>query len=294
MKSKMIKVALYLMTEKGHQVLNSLIDNGYKELITAVVSSRDSNVEEDYFESIKEVSISNKISFYSRSQNQNIKSDFLIAIGWRWLIKDDSSIITVHDSLLPKYRGFAPVVNALINGEKELGATMLFASENYDQGNIISQKSFSIKYPILVKEAIEMMSDIYIILCLDFFRRVKNDENIKGKTQNHKSATYSLWRDNEDLFIDWHWNADKIERFVNAVGYPYKGAKTRLLNSIVTIDKVEVIEDVHIENRTPGKQIFSFKGTPCVVCGKGIIKIVSAKNDFGEPFLFKKFRNRFF
>jgi methionyl-tRNA formyltransferase len=56
-----------------------------------------------------------------------ICSDFNIAISWRWMLKV-SNLIVIHDSLLPKYRGFSPLVNMLINGEDTLGVTVLFAT----------------------------------------------------------------------------------------------------------------------------------------------------------------------
>ena len=49
---------------------------------------------------------------------------------------------------MPKYRGFAPLVNSLVNGEKIIGVTALFASEEYDNGDIIMQSSVDITYPI--------------------------------------------------------------------------------------------------------------------------------------------------
>lgn len=67
--------------------------------------------------------------------------------------------------------------------------------------------------------------------------------------------------------------ANKIRRFVDALAYPYNYAKTNLNNKIYTIEEVEVVKDVKIENRSFGKQIFSINKCPVIVCGKGLIKL---------------------
>ena len=64
---------------------------------------------------------------------------FKFAIGWKWIIDNTSQLIVLHDSLLPKYRGFSPLVNSLINGDTLTGVTALFASSEYDKGEIIEQ-----------------------------------------------------------------------------------------------------------------------------------------------------------
>jgi hypothetical protein len=54
---------------------------------------------------------------------------------------------------------------------------------------------------------------------------------IKIEKQDHSKATYSIWRDEIDLWIDWNESASRIERTIRALGRPYMGARTRLVNS---------------------------------------------------------------
>ena len=56
------------------------------------------------------------------------------------------------------------------------------------------------------------------------------------KKQNEKEASYSLWRDEEDYFINWSLGAKTIERTINATGFPYSGARTNMENQIVKKD----------------------------------------------------------
>ena len=90
------------------------------------------------------------------------KSDLSIAAGWRNLLPTSpGKLIIFHDSLLPKYRGFNPLVTALINGDDVLGVSALWAAENYDEGEIIFQEKVTIAYPIKIKQAIDTIEPLY-------------------------------------------------------------------------------------------------------------------------------------
>lgn len=117
----MNKIAFYIMNSKGFYVLQNFINKFGSKSIEYVVSSEDKNIQKDFFDEIKSLAQKENIKFFSRFDDfVNIEKSFLgykFAIGWRWLIKDEKNLIVFHDSLLPKYRGFAPLVNYLINNE---------------------------------------------------------------------------------------------------------------------------------------------------------------------------------
>lgn len=273
-----MKFGFFLMTQKGFDVLNSLIKNQQTQFVDFICIGIDANLEDDFSDKIKELCEIHTITyFFKESLSERVlNSDFYIAISWRWLL-DLSNLIIIHDSILPKYRGYAPLVNMLINGEKEIGATALFASNEYDKGDILAQEKIAIQYPITIAEAITVVGNLYIELVNQIIRQSLLN-SFQPKQQNEKEATYSLWLDQEDYFIDWNWSAEKIKRKVDACGFPYDGAKTILENDIIIIEKVEVEQDVQIENRTVGKVIFVKENCPVIVCGKGLLRLTVAKN----------------
>ena len=261
------------MTEKGFIVLNSLLNSNNLELINYVVIGKDDHLTNDFSFEIENLCINNNISYdYRSDKKEYVKSDYCIAISWRWII-DVENLIVLHDSLLPKYRGFAPLVNALINGEPELGVTAIFASVEYDKGNIILQNKTSITYPIKISDAISVVSKIYSKIVIEIFNLIKSDKIITAYPQNETEASYSLWLDEDDYFIDWNDPADKIARKVDACGSPYAGAKAKLFGRDIIISDVETLNEVKIENRTVGKLIFYEKDKPIFVCGVGLLKI---------------------
>ena len=121
----MQNIAFYVMNSKGLFVLKSFIEKFGANAIGYVVCEQDKAVQYDGFQAIKKLATNNNILFYPRAQfDVEIEKKFSglkFAIGWRWLIKNETNLIVFHDSLLPKYRGFAPLVNSLINKELQGG-----------------------------------------------------------------------------------------------------------------------------------------------------------------------------
>lgn len=272
MKSK-VKIGLYLMTSKGLSTLQSFVSDISSEHIAYIVAAQDSAVANDYYEDIVALARNLDLPVYDRTQALP-SATHLIAVSWRWLIKanTDQQLIVFHDSLLPRYRGFAPLPSALINGDTCIGVTALMASEEYDRGPIIDQEVIKIDYPIKISTAIEALVPCYKTLTIKVANSILQDK-LTGRPQDEQDATYSLWRDEEDYLIDWTWDAVRIKRFIDALGFPYKGACTRLDGETFRILDCEALPDVIIENRTAGKVIFIQDGLPVIVCGSGLIKI---------------------
>jgi methionyl-tRNA formyltransferase len=291
-----MKVTLFLMTLKGVEVLNAIAYNSYLDIIDKVIIGRDNNVLNDYSNDIEQICLDNGISYSFSSEDYNINTQYGIAISWRWIINHlGLKLIVLHDSILPKYRGFAPLVNMLINGEKKIGVTALFACSEFDKGPIVLQKDITINYPIKIEKAIRGVSVLYVEIVNELLYNISRELPIQGVKQDETNASYSLWRDKEDYFINWGLPASKICKFVDAVGYPYEGAKCKINNAVVKIIDVDNFEDLEIENRDIGKVLFFEDELPIIVCGSGLIKIKKAVYETtGESiFPIKKFRTRF-
>ena len=174
------------------------------------------------------------------------------------------------------------------------GVTALFASSEYDKGDIIMQKSMNINYPIKINKAIENIKPLYYDLVKDIYTLIIQDKQLPRQKQDESKATYSMWLDSEDYFIDWqNWSAKKIKRFVDATSYPYDNAKAYLNGKIVKFIDVEVVDDVKVENRKRhiGKVIF-IQDSPVIVCKKGLLKLVDIRDEKDNKLMIN-FRSRF-
>ncbi len=275
------KITMFLLNEKGYYVLKRFIDVFGAKYIEAVISSHDFNIENDYYYEISSLCNENNIVFYDKNQTFSINGQYIFAIGWRWMINkiNNKRLIIFHDSLLPRYRGFAPLVSCLINSEPQIGVTALFASDEYDKGPIIKQVYTDIDYPIKINRAITLIKPLYFSLVEAITIQIINGEIIKSFPQDESQASYSLWRNEEDYRIDWDKDSDYIKRFIDAVGYPYKGAFSYVDGKKIRIFDAETIPDVKVENRDVGKVIFTSSNCPVIVCGKGLLKLTNVIDD---------------
>ncbi len=280
---KKITVEFYVVGKKGHTILIEFVKKFGVESIAFVMAAKDKGVQDDYFDEIQSFCCVQCIEFKVRNKNLpstgKTTGDYKFSIGWRWLINEPINLIVFHDSPLPKWRGFAPLVNMLISGENTIGVTALIANMKYDEGNILAQELIEIEYPIKICEAIDKLIPLYINLTIYVYRLILSG-TLVGRVQNERLATYSLWRDDEDYFINWHDDAKDIARFCDSVGYPYEGAKTYINGEVYRVLSVEVYLDVVVEHRIKhiGKTIFMQDGCPVVICGNGLLKILKLEN----------------
>jgi len=289
---------LFLMNQKGLAFLQSFVNSNDIGLIDIVVGAQDESVLNDYYKEIRVLSESNKIPFLDRKNLRftDPTNSIAIAIGWRWIIPSKSfpRIMVFHDSLLPKYRGFAPTVNALINGESEIGVTALWASEQYDQGPILGQKSLKVNYPITIEKAISALSSLYAELGMELVNSIIQEGDLKGMLQDESNASYSIWRDEDDYQIDWTADALEIRRFVDAVGYPYQGASSYIdgIGKVRIIEVEESFDYLH-EITHPGKVFFKQGTSVYVICGSGSLIVKKMIKEDGTELDLKNFRVRF-
>jgi methionyl-tRNA formyltransferase len=288
-------IGLFLMTSKGLAVLEAVIRAFGSGQIAYVVSARDNNLIDDFFDRIVDHCKQNGIPHFEKRKPASLPSTYAFAISWRWLIKEVTNLIVLHDSILPRYRGFAPLPTALIKGENEIGVTALFADEEFDRGDILGQRTSAVSYPIKIKAAIELVSHLYGDLVVEICGQILRGERLVGCKQDESQATYSLWRDEEDYRINWSTDAPSIKRFIDSVGDPYKGAASLMNGKQVRIHDAEVESDVYIEDRHVGKVLFMRKGIPVVVCGSGLLKITALCDSETQQSLLplQRFRSRF-
>ncbi len=117
--------------------------------------------------------------------------------------------MNVHSSLLPKYRGAAPINWAIINGEKETGVTTMFINEKMDEGDILLQCATEIMDHDTAETLHDHLAAMGAELLIKTLDQVKHHE-LKGEPQNHALATYTPKLKKDDGLIDWQMSAVKI------------------------------------------------------------------------------------
>lgn len=158
-----------------------------------------------------------------------LEPDLLVAIGWYHMVPRalrelaPLGCIGIHGSLLPRYRGGAPLVWAMIDGESETGVSLFHFADGVDDGDLIGQQAF----PIEARDTIADVLEKAEVASLDLLGRHVPQLALGTAPrcpQDHRLATSRPQRSPEDGRIDWSWDAARIDRFIRAQTHPYPGA----------------------------------------------------------------------
>ena len=160
--------------------------------------------------------------------------------------------INVHASLLPKYRGAAPIQWSIINGEKITGITTMYMNEGLDTGDIILKKSVEIEDNETSNELSNKLSIIGANLLLETLDLINIGELYCIK-QNNEDASYAPMINRSLSWIDWNKSAKEIHDLVRGLN-SWPSATTKIDGKIFKIHKTKVYEE-KIENEESGKII---------------------------------------
>jgi methionyl-tRNA formyltransferase len=200
------------------------------------------------------------------------RPDLLFSFYYRLLLKAPllalapRGALNVHGSLLPKYRGRAPVNWALIHGETQTGATLHYMTEKPDDGDIVAQTAVPILPDDTAKEVFDKVT-VAAELTLHGALPALVAGTAPRRAQDRAAATYFGGRKPEDGVVDWSQAAGVIHNLVRAVAPPYPGARTRLRGRPARLLRSRVRDPLAAATGTPSLTID--QGEMVAHCGGG-------------------------
>ena len=179
--------------------------------------------------------------------------------------------MNVHASLLPKYRGAAPIQWSVINGDAETGVTTMRMDAGMDTGDILLQERIAIAPDETGGSLFDKLAVAGGALCVKTLSRIE-DGTIESIPQDHEAATYTRMISKQDGEIDFTLPAERIECLIRGMN-PWPSAFTRIGNKMLKIWEADVIaqNDAH----QPGEIFDVTKDAFCVAAGDGALKILS-------------------
>ena len=272
-------IVVLCATNRGYRFAERLFEIGAGHAFT-IFSFREDPWEPPFLDDIEALAHQHNANFYeTRNVShkkwddfwQNTDVDLMFMVSWRYLVPsriyEQAKIgaYVFHDSLLPKYRGFAPTVWAMINGESETGVTLFEVVDEVDAGDIIDQQSVPIGETDTIADVVEKVTQTYLdLITINLPQFI--DGNIQPKPQNHDEATFTCKWTPADSGIDWTQSSQSIYNLIRATARPYPGAYCYLDGKKLTIWSAELQpEPREYVARVPGRVAEIYRGEGTVI-----------------------------
>ncbi len=233
---KGLRIGVFAYSEVGYVCLKRLLEAG--ERVVFVVTHTDSKDEHIWFRSVAELAHAHSIPVLEPSDINarkfieaiaSFSPDVIFSFYFRKIFSKEllnippKGCINLHGSLLPRYRGRAPVNWVLLNGETETGVTLHFMTEKVDAGAIVAQQRIAIQPD---EDALSLTKKIATVGATLLMKLVSilHQGKPKAIAQDEAKATYFGKRTPEMGAIDWSWSERKIHNYVRALSDPFPGA----------------------------------------------------------------------
>ncbi len=211
---------------------------------------------------------------------KKLKPDYFIVVGFKILPDSILEIptkgsINLHASLLPFYRGAAPIQRAIMNGDKNTGLTTFYIRRAVDTGSILMQSTIPIHEKDdfgTLYEKMSMKGADLLMKTLDSL----NGDTIIPKEQNHSQATLASKIRQKDCRINWNNSAKKINFQIRGLS-PNPGAFTNWNGNRIRILQSEIIDSV--EHKLPGEVIICNRKQLVIQTGNGQIKLLRLQRE---------------
>lgn len=232
------RVLVFAYRDVGYACLEALLLRGMN--VVAVFTHADAPGERIWFQSVEALARMHAIPVYKPecvnspawiARVHVLAPDLIFSFYYRRLLspailgRARLGAYNMHGSLLPKYRGRAPVNWAILRGEREVGATLHVMEQRADAGDIVDQQAVPVGAEDTIREVSARVTDAARIV----LERNLDDLSrgcARRRPQDETQATYFGGRKPEDGRIDWRRSAVEICNLIRAVTHPYPGAFT--------------------------------------------------------------------
>jgi methionyl-tRNA formyltransferase len=179
----------------------------------------------------------NDLSFFSPASLNNEKElkifkkllpDVVIVVAYGQIIPKSFldipkfGFINIHASLLPKWRGAAPIQRAIMNSDKKIGVSIMKIEEKLDTGAVLASKELELDQNIIHGDIEKKLSQIGALLLIENLKNIQNGKS-KFVIQKHSEATYAKKINKDETKINWNQDANKVLAHINGLS-PSPGA----------------------------------------------------------------------
>jgi UDP-4-amino-4-deoxy-L-arabinose formyltransferase/UDP-glucuronic acid dehydrogenase (UDP-4-keto-hexauronic acid decarboxylating) len=283
----MMKAIVFAYHDIGCVGLKALVDAGYE--VQAVFTHTDDPSENTFFSSVARLGADLNLPVYAPDdvnhplwveQIRKLQPDIIFSFYYRHMLSEELLSLApqggfnLHGSLLPRYRGRAPVNWVLVNGETETGITLHRMVKKADAGDIVGQRKLTIEDNDTALTLHAKMREAGKTLLAELLPLLKAGQ-ATYTAQDESKASYFGRRTAADGEIFWHKSAREIRNLVRAVTEPYPGAFSYLGQRKLTIWDARVVDTQH--DKQPGTVLATEPLT--IACGEGALVIHTGQGE---------------
>lgn len=288
-----MRCLVFAYSEIGVVGLESLLAGGQD--VVGVVTHEDNPWEFKWFRSIEQLALARGIPVIKPTDPnqpevlawaQALKPDAVFSFYYRQMLKAPLLALgrlgayNLHGSLLPKFRGRAPVNWAILEGERETGLTLHEMTVKPDAGAILAQRAVPIGENDTAQEVFARLVPQARALLDDMVPRIAAG-TAERRAQDPSQATYFGGRKPEDGRFSWAWPARRIHNLVRAVTRPYPGAFTTWQGGKLLVWKGRLAAEADARGCEPGTILQTLGQDVVVATGDGAYRVIEVQPEGG-------------
>lgn len=207
---------------------------------------------------------------------RSLKPDVMVVAAFGQIITKEIlempkyGCINVHASLLPAYRGAAPIQWAVINGDKESGVTIMQMDEGIDTGDMIEKAVVPIAEDETGGSLFDKLSHTGAKLCVKVLRDLEEGTAVREKQPEESTTPYAKMIDKKMGEVDWKKSAKEIEQLIRGLN-PWPSAYTKVHGKTLKLWRAKVLLETSQMN--PGQIVKVTKDSLAVQTGQGMLEI---------------------
>ena len=185
--------------------------------------------------------------------------------------------LNIHASVLPRWRGAAPIERAILAGDRKTGITIMRMDQGLDTGDILLQRTVAIEPDETSQSLYEKLASLGACCVVEALTLLQQGK-LPSIPQNERDATYASKVGKDEAEIDWRLDAETLERAVRAFN-PRPGAYSTIKGITIKIWKARVLDGAAGQ---PGEIIATGKNGIAVSCGKGVLILEVVQKSGGK------------
>ena len=211
-------------------------------------------------------------------QLQELKPDVAVVVAYGLILPaavlkiPRYGCLNIHASLLPRWRGAAPIQRAILAGDHETGVTIMAMDEGLDTGEIITHASVPILPTTTASELHDQLAALGTKLILDTLGQLKRKGSLQTVPQIHEGACYAVKLARRDGWVDWRQSAHQVNRQTRALN-PWPGVMARLPNG----DLLKILKATPTTNDQGAAPGTIVDDQFTVACGEGAVHLVEVQ-----------------